>query len=162
MQAAGDRDGDYIVVVRGEDGRELANALGVGACGSSDIESAVDTEYIAPFERTGRSDIRELAKFFKGSSERSGFGAARFGAQRKDHSEFIENDGGIFDEHGIGKRRFRGERDDCDAEVLQELLIGTMLFAGFLEVDGEAVEEGEFAIDHGGADGAGDSGEHGR
>lgn len=106
--------------------------------------------------------MREPAEFFQGVREGSGFGASRLRAQRKDHGEFIQDDGGIFDEHGVGERRFGGERDDFGTEVLQELLIGAVLLASFMEIDGATIEESEFAIDDGGADGAGDGGEHDR
>ena len=103
----------------------------------------------------------EGAEFGEGEREGGGFGAAGIGAQGKDDGQFVEDDGGIFDEHGIGESGFGGERDDFGAELFEELFVGVMLFAGFGEVDGAAVEEGEFAIDDGGADGAGDGGEHG-
>ena len=162
METAGHWNRDDFVVMRREGGRELANALGVGARGEADIQRAIDAEYITAFDGSGRGDVRELAEFLQGVREGSGFGAARFGAEGKNHGELIEDDGGIFDKHRIGERGFRRKRDDFGAERFEELLVGAMLFAGFVEVDGAAAEESEFAVDDGGADGAGDGGEHDR
>ena len=50
VEAAGDGDGDDFVIVRGEDGGELADAFGVGARGEADVERAVDAEDVAAFD----------------------------------------------------------------------------------------------------------------
>ena len=47
---------------------------------------------------------------------------------------------------------------DVDAEFGEEMFVGGVLLLGFGDVDGLAIDEGEFAIGEGGADGAGDSG----
>lgn len=104
--------------------------------------------------------MRELAEFFQGVREGCGLGAARFRAQRKEDGEFVEDDGGIFDEHGIRKIGFRRERDNFGAETFEELFVGVVLGAGFFQVDGAASEESKLAIDDRGADGAGNGGEH--
>jgi hypothetical protein len=162
VQAAGDGDGDDFVVVRGEDFCELADAFGIGARGEADEQGAADAEDIAAFKGGGRRDVFELAEFGEGLREGGGFGAAGLRAEGKDDGEFVEDDGGIFDKHGIGESGFGGERDDASAELFEQMFVSAMLFAGGFEVDGLAREEGEFAIDDGGADGAGDGDEHRR
>ena len=80
MQAAGDGDGDDFVIVRSEDGSELAKALGVAAFGEADKKLAADAQDISTFEGAGKSDVSELSKGRKRLGERSGFGAARLRA----------------------------------------------------------------------------------
>ena len=63
VEAAGDGDRDDFVIVRREDGGELANAFGVGARGLADVESAVDAEDVAAFDGAGRGDVGEFAEW---------------------------------------------------------------------------------------------------
>jgi hypothetical protein len=44
--------------------------------------------------------------------------------------------------------------------LFEKEFVGAVLVAGSLKVDRVAVEEGKFAVDDGGADGASDGGEH--
>lgn len=130
MQAACDGDGDDFVVVRSEDVGQLAYAIGVTAFGEADEKFAADTQNVAAFEGAGERDTLQFAKFGNGLGERSSFGAARFGAQRKNNGELIEDDGGILDEHGIGEIGLGGKRDDASAEFCEEGFVGVVLPAG--------------------------------
>ena len=132
MQAAGHRDADDFVIVWGEDGGELANAFGIAAFGEADEKFAADPKYITALERAGKSDVFEFAKFRDGVGERCGFGAPRFCAERENDGEFIEDDGGIFDKHGIGKMRLGGEGNDTSAEFFQKHFVSVMLLASDL------------------------------
>src|SRR5579871_4017290 len=85
---------------------------------------------------------------------------ARLCTQWKDHGEFVEHDCGIFDKHGVWKTWFGGQRVDMDAELGEEMFIGSVLCLGFNDVDRLAIDEGEFAIGKGRADGARDGMKH--
>lgn len=160
MQASGHGGRDDFIVVRREDGGELADAFGVAALGETDEELAADAQNVAALQRAGKGDVLELAKFGDGLRKRHGFRAARFGAQGKDDSEFVEDDGGIFDEHGIGKIRRGGERDDMSAEFFEKLFVGVMLGLRGLEIDWLARDEAQLAIYDSGTDGASDGSLH--
>lgn len=92
--------------------------------------------------------------------ERGGFPAASFGSERQDYSQFIENDDGIFDKHGIGKIKLGRKRDDTGSEFGEKVFIGVVLLLGDHQADGPAIDKGKFTVDDSGADGAGDGGEH--
>jgi len=142
MQAAGHRDGDDFVIVPFEDGGELADAIGIAALRDTDKEFAADAKNIAAFEGTWKRDVLKFAKLGKGWCERRGFRTARGGAQRKDHGEFVQDDSGILDEHGIGKIRLSGKGNDAGAEAFEKLFVDVMLLARDLEVDRLACNEG--------------------
>jgi len=78
-----------------------------------------------------------------------------FCAEGKDYGQFVEDDGGVFYEHGIGKSRLGGERDDFGTKFFEEEFVVVVLRLGFGQVDGLAVDEGQFAVDDGGAYGSG-------
>ena len=61
-----------------------------------------------------------------------------------------------------GRVGLGGERVDVNAEFREEMFVRGVLGLGFGEVDGLAINEGEFAAGEGGAYGAGDGGEHAR
>lgn len=119
VEAAGDGDGDNFVMVRSEDGGELANAFGIATLGEADEKPAANAENVAAFESSGKRDVLEFSKFRDGLRERCGFGAARLCAERKNYGEFIEDDGGILDEHGIGEIGLDGERNNVSAEFCE-------------------------------------------
>ena len=158
VEAAGDSHGHDLVVVRRKDRGELADAFGIGARGLADVESSINAEDVAAFDRAWGRDVGEFAERCEGFRERFGFGLAGFCAEREDHGEFVEDDGGIFYEHGIGESWFGGQRMDVDAEFGEEMFVGGVLRLGFGDVDGLAIDEGEFAIGQGGADGTRDGG----
>ena len=102
METPGDWNWHDFVVVRGENGGELADTFGIGACGLADVESAIDAEDVATFDGGGSGDVGEFAERYQGFRERFSFGLARFCAEREDDGGFVEHDGGIFDEHRVG------------------------------------------------------------
>ena len=55
----------------------MPDSFGIGARCLADIERPVDAEDVAAFERGGRGDAREFAKWREGIRERFGFGLAR-------------------------------------------------------------------------------------
>ncbi len=55
---------------------------------------------------------------------------------------------------------FGGKRDNARAQFAEQVLVGVVLLLGGGQIDGLAVDEGEFAMDDGGADGACDGGKH--
>jgi hypothetical protein len=118
------------------------DAFGVGAGGEADVKSMADAEDVAAFERSRRRESGESAKFRQGQREGGGFRAAGINAEGKDDRQLVEDEGGIFDEHGIGESGFGEEGDYASAELFEELFVGAVLFAGFGEVDGAALEEG--------------------
>lgn len=131
MQTARRWDGDDFVMPGREDGGELSNAFGIAAFGDADKKLAADAENVATFECAGESDVREFTKFREGLRERGSFGAAGCGTEREDDGEFIENDGGIFYKHRIGKIRLGGEGKDTSTECFEKLLVGLVLRARF-------------------------------
>ena len=102
----------------------------------------------------------QFAKFGESFGERSGFGTAGLRAERKNDGEFIKDDSGILDEHGVREIRFGRKRNNMSAEFFEEMLVGAMLRAGDFEINGLARNEANFAIYEGGTDGARDGGEH--
>ena len=77
VEAAGYGHGDDFVLVRNEDGSELAKALGVAAPGEADKKIAADAKDVATFDGAGERDVGELSKGRKRLGERGRFGAAR-------------------------------------------------------------------------------------
>ena len=161
VEAAGDGDGNDFVLVWSEGGSKLAKALGVAAFGETDIKFAADAKDVATFERAGKREVFELSKGRKGFGERSRFGAARLRAERQDDGQLVEDDGRVFDEHGIRKPGLGRKREDAGPQFFQERFIGAVLLPRFCEIDGLAIDERDFAMDNGGTDGARDGGEHG-
>ena len=80
VQGAGDGQSDDFVLVRSEDGSELANAFGVAAPSKADKKFTADTKDVAALESAGKGDVGELSKGRKGFGERGRFGAARLRA----------------------------------------------------------------------------------
>ncbi len=102
----------------------------------------------------------QFAKFGNGFGERSGFGTAGLRAEGKNDGEFIKDDSGILDEHGVREIRFGRKRNNLSAECFEEMLIGVMLRAGDFEINELSRNEANFAVYDGGTDGARDGGEH--
>ena len=119
-------------MMRHEDFGELSDAFGIAAFGESDEQLATNTQNVATLESARKRDVFQFAKFGNGVGERSGFGTARCSAERKNDSKFIENDGGILDEHGIGEIGFGGKRNDASAELFEEDFVRVVLGAGDL------------------------------
>src|SRR6266849_2112507 len=94
MKAAGDGNGDDFIVVRSKNGGKLADAFSVAAPGKADKELAADAKDVAPFESAGKRNVFELSKLSERLSERRRLPAAGRRSERKDHRQFIENDGG--------------------------------------------------------------------
>ena len=115
MKTAGDGNGDDFVIVWGEDSGKLADAFGVATLCEADKKPAANAKNVATFESSGKRDIFQLAKLGEGLSERLSLATARLRSERQDYRQFIENDGGIFDKHGVRKVRLRGERNNADA-----------------------------------------------
>ena len=160
MKAASDGNDDDFVGVRSKNGRELADAFGVAALREADKKLSADAKDVAALKSAGKSDVFELSKFREHLRKRGGFTAAGLRAQRQDHRQFIENDSGIFDKHGIRKIGLGGKRNNAGAQVFEKLLIGMMLLPRCHEIDRLTIDEGEFTIDNGRTDGACDGSEH--
>jgi hypothetical protein len=160
VETAGDRHGHYLILIRREDGGQLADAFGIGARGLADIKSAVDAENVAAFDGCWCRDGVQLAKRRESARQRLGFGLARFRAQREDDGQFVKNDSWIFDEHGIGKRWLSRKRVDVDSEFRQQMFVSRVLGLGLRHVDGLAFNECELALSEGRAYGASDGGQH--
>ncbi len=62
MEAAGDRNAEYVVAIRLNDRRQLRDAFGVAACGEADEKFAADAQDVAAFNGARETDFRELAK----------------------------------------------------------------------------------------------------
>ena len=86
--------------------------------------------------------------------------AAGFRSERKDYRQFIENDGGIFHKHGVGKVRLGGERNNADTQPFEQLFVSAVLSLGCRQVDGLAVDERKFAMNYSWTDGARDGSKH--
>ena len=82
MQAAGDGNADDLIVVRGANGGELADAFGVAALGETDKKLAADTKDIATFESAGKRNVFELSKLGERLGERRGLAAAGLRSER--------------------------------------------------------------------------------
>ena len=160
MKAAGNGNGDDFIFVRSKNGGELADAFGVAAPGEADKELAADAKDVATFERAGKRNVLEFSKFGERLSERWRLAAAGFRSERQDHRQFIENNGGVFDEHGIGKSGLGGKRNDARTQFAEQLLVSVVLLLGCGQVNGLAIDEGKFAIDDGWADGTCDGCKH--
>ena len=115
METTVDRDDDYFVVVGTEDGSELRDAFAVGAFGEADKKLFVDAEDVAAFHCARQSDVFEFAEFGESLGERRGFRAAGCCTKWHDDREFLEDDGWIFDKHGVGEIGFGGKRDETSA-----------------------------------------------
>src|ERR1700674_4169102 len=156
MKAAGDGNSDDFIVVRSKNGGQPADAFGVAAPGKADKELSADAKDVATFESAGKRNVFELSKLSERLSERRRLPAAGRCSERQDHRQFIENDGGVFDEHGVGKIGLGGPRNDASAQFAEQLLVGVVLLLGDGQIDGLAIDEGKFAIDDGWTDGTRD------
>src|SRR5713226_447257 len=130
MEAAGDGNGDDFIIVRRENGGELADAFRVAALRETDKKLAANAKDIAAFESAGKGHVFELSKPGERLSERRRLAAAGRRSERQDHRQFIENDGGVFDEHGVGKIRLGGKRNNTSAQFAEQLLVSMMLLLG--------------------------------
>src|SRR6266487_4461391 len=104
---------------------------------------------VATLKSAGKNDVFELSIFRERLRQRGGFAAAGLRAQRQDHRQFIENNSGIFDKHGIRKIGLGRKRNNAGAETFEKLLIGMMLLPRSGETDRLTIDEGEFTIDNG-------------
>src|SRR5260370_14737889 len=111
MEAAGDGNGDDFIIVRRENGVELADAFRVAALRETDKKLAANAKDIAAFEGAGKGQVFELSKPGERLSKRRRLAAAGRRSERQDHRQFIENDGGVFEEHGVGQFRVCRERN---------------------------------------------------
>ena len=161
MKASADGDVDDLVAVRRQNIRELTGSLGVGAAGQSDEQFAVDAKDVATFGGAGRGDVFELAKGRERFSKGCGFGPARIGTQGKNDGELVEDDGGVFDEHGVGEIALGRQGDDVGAKFSEEQFVGAMLLGSFGEIDRLAANERKLAVHDAGTDSASDGREHG-
>ena len=160
MKAASDGNDDDFVAAWSKNGRELADAFGVAALCEADKKFSADAKDIATLKSAGKNDVFELSIFRERLRQRGGFAAAGLRAQRQDHRQFIENNSGIFDKHGIRKIGLGRKRNNAGAETFEKLLIGMMLLPRSGETDRLTIDEGEFTIDNGRTDGACDGSEH--
>src|SRR6266700_7979264 len=160
MKAASDGNDDDFVGERSKNGRELADAFGVAALREADKKFSADAKDIATLKSARKSDVFELSKFRERLPQSSSFAPARRGAERQDHRQFIENDSGIFDKHGIRKIGLGRKRNKTGAQLFEKLFIGMMLLPRSGEIDRLTITEGEFTIDNGRTDGACDGSEH--
>jgi hypothetical protein len=160
MKAAGHRHRNNFIVVRRKNGGKLADAFGVAALGEADEECSADAKDIAAFECAGKRNGLELSKLGERVSERRRFAAASFRAKRQYHRQFIEDDGGVFDEHGVGKIGFGGKRNNAGAQFSKKVFVRVVLLLSGSQIDGLAINEGKFAVDDGRADGPCDGYEH--
>src|SRR3981081_1425627 len=153
MKAAGNGNGDDLIAERRKKGGKLADAFGVGAPGEADKEFSADAKDVATFESSGKRNGFELSKPGETWGPRGPSAAAGFRSKRQNHRQFIENDGGVFDEHGVGKIGLGGRRNAHSAHFAGQPLVGVVLLLGYGQIDGLAIDEGKFAIDYGWADG---------
>jgi hypothetical protein len=160
MQAASHGNRDDFVFVRSDDLRELSVPFGVAASRQAGEKFAVDAQNVAAFDGAGQLDICELAEWSERLRERRGFRTPRSAAERKNDRQLVENDRGIFDEHGIGQRRLRRQRNHAGSETFERSLVIAVLVPGFLQIDSLALDEAEFAIGKTRADDASNGGEH--
>jgi hypothetical protein len=160
MKATGHRYRDDFIVVGRKNGGKLADAFGVAALGEADKEFSADAQDIATFESAGKRNGFELAKLGERLSERRRFAAAGFRAKRQNHGQFIEDDGGVFDERGVGKIGLGGKRNNAGAQVAKKDFVRVVLLLSGSQIDGIPTNEGKFAIDDGRADGTCDGCEH--
>ena len=77
VQAAGYGDSNDFVLMRSEDGRQLAEAQGIAAPRKSDKKFAADLKNVATFKGAGERDVGQLSKPGKRFGERIRFRAAR-------------------------------------------------------------------------------------
>ena len=140
---------------------ELKDPFGVSARGESHKKFSTDAQNVSPFDRAGKLDVCKLAKRRQRGCDGSGFAAARFRAERKDHRQFIQHQRGIFDKHGVGKFGFSGQGNDAGAKRCEQLFVRMMLLVCDSEIDRLSRDETEFAAGERGTDGASDDGKHG-
>src|SRR5713226_2526381 len=126
MKAAGDRNGDDFIVVGRKNRGKLADAFGVAAFGESDENFSADAQDIATFESAGKRNVFELSKVGERFTERRRLAAASLRAERQNHRKFIENDGGIFDEHGVGKIGLGRKRNNASAQFAEQFFVSVV------------------------------------
>ena len=74
-----------------------------------------------------------------------GLAAARFGSGAGHYCDFVEDDGGVFDENAVGKLGVGGQRRYVHAQFGEAAFVGTVLLDGLGYVDRLAVEKCELA-----------------
>lgn len=151
VEAGGDGDGSGLVTALVDDSGELVEASLVGAAGEADKEMFIDEEDIAAIEGAGGIDGDGGEVGLESGLYGSGFALAAGGAGDGDDSDVIgDDDGGIFDEMGIGESWLGGEVDDSEAAMDKGLDVGDVLVAGEVEVGGAEVGGGEAVAEGGG------------
>jgi len=90
-------------------------AFGVAACSEADEELAGPMRRTSPTSRVPwrgetYSSFRNPGE---GMSKRRGLATAGLRSEREDYRQFIENDGRIFDKHGVWEIGLGGKRDNA-------------------------------------------------
>ena len=160
MKTAGNGNSDDFVVVRRKNGGKLPDAFRVAAPGEAGKDLAAYTKDVPTFERARKRNVFEFSKFGERLSERRRLPAASLRSERQNHRQFIENDSGVFHEHGVGKIGLGRQRNDASAQFTEQLLVGAVLLLGYGQIDGLAIDERKFAINDGWADGTRDGCKH--
>lgn len=161
VEAAGNGKGVDNITRRFHCGGELPDALGVAAGGPADEEGAAHVQHVAPIEGAGRFDVAEGTMGGEGRRDAGCFGPAGHCPGAGDDGKLVEDDGGVFDEDGVGEIGFGGEVFDVAAQSMQRRGVAKMFRRGALQVDRLPGEVAQLALDDRWAH-VPDDGEHGQ
>jgi len=109
-----------LVIVRGEDGGELAGCLQrcLRLVRPTKIFPVNPKDVRHPRACQGAKRRRAFRNFAECLSERRSLAATGIRSQRQDDRQFIENDGGVFDKHGVRKIGLGGKRNNAGRPIL--------------------------------------------
>jgi hypothetical protein len=113
--------------------------------GEAHEQPTVQPQHIAALQCARRFDQLDWPVGGERLRDRDGLRSSRLDTGPGHHCDLIENDGHVFDKHGVGLGRLRRQRHDVAAQVGQRRFVRLMLHASAVHVDDTTLEVRQFA-----------------
>jgi len=138
----------------------LLDGCGVAAGGDSDVNIFAENQHIAAVHCGGRGDMHQRKVGSQSLDDGFRFGLARISPRAGDDRHFGQDEGGVFHKNRVGQIRFGGQFNYLTTDLRQRVHVFFVLGIGNIEVDGCAVDVGDFTFVEARADFSGDGDGH--
>jgi len=135
MQTPAHLYGNHPIAERRGQLSQLLHAFPIGPARQPDVQRLADAHHVAAFNRRRFANPHQFAKQDGHIGKSVGFAPARFGSHAADHSDFVQHDHRIFNEHIIGIPRVGLNGNHFHAKIAKALLVVEMLFHGLPDID---------------------------
>src|SRR5579862_9242852 len=149
------------VAKRREVPRHLRDRRAIGPPRVADEHPLADDQHVAAVYRPRRLDVHERTIRRQRLDDGGRLAAPRLGARMRNDGDLVEHDGDVLDEHRVRHLIAGREPHDRAADLLQRLLVGTVLAPRRLDIDRLAREMRQLAPHDGRAEIARESHPHG-